>query len=171
MGNWGKRIKLTFDREVHHISSIEATRFRLVNDLGEAMYPFGVMPGEVNTEVLLEFTDFNSIRGPNTLECLGCIAMGSPDLPFGGFSVSIGLCNLWPVPSDFEYINLGLSMVGEYTEAPIPECYESEYIQIDMSMSGQYAEAPEKDKRYTKEYIQTTLSMAGQYCDINGVPL
>jgi len=97
--------------------------------------------------------------------------MGSQDLPFNSFSVSIGLRSLWPVPGDFEYIDIGMSMTGEYATAPIPEGYETDYIQIEMSMSGQYADVPEKDKCYTKEYIQITASMAGQYCDVNGIPL
>lgn len=172
--DYGKRIKLTFDRPVSHVANAELPRWVLKNAYAEIINPIAISYGESQNIVNLDFVDFNNIVEPATLECLGCIAMGSPDLPFDPFSMPVYLKNLYPIPSDNEYLFISdVSISGEIVIAFDGKLYGDEYIEIgSVSISGQNILLVYKNGYVDNGYIQiSSVSISGQYCDINGIPL
>lgn len=171
--DYGKRIKLTFDRAVSHVTIVELPRWALKNAYGNLIYPISIGYGETQSIVYLDFADFNSIVEPVTLECLGCIAMGSPDLPIDAFSVPVHLKNLYQIPSDYEYLTLSsIAVEGTITVGFDGKLYSDEYLQIaSISVTGTNVLLT-FNQRYNSEYLQVaSISVSGQYCDINGIPL
>lgn len=171
--NWGKRIILTFDRPVYHVSSLELPKWALKNAYGNLMYPINIMYGISQNIIYLDFEDFNSIAEPITLECLGCVEMGSPDLPLGEISFPFYPKNLWPIPGDFEYLALSdITVEGEIIVAFDGKVYTDEYLQLaSIAVEGTYQYVEFKE-RHEDEYLQlASITVEGQYCDINGVPL
>jgi len=134
--DWGRKLKLTFNKEVHNLSPIELSEFRLVNAYGESVYPIGINYGDTFSEVVLTFADFNSIVEPAVLECLGCIRMGSKDLPFDIFTFSPWFQNLH-AQGDHENISIMVDMVGTFKESMPGMVFESEFININVSMSAE----------------------------------
>lgn len=169
--NYGKRIKLTFDRAVSHVSNKEITKWALKDMYGDYTYPVNITYGATNSEVYLDFADFNSIAEPCTLECLGCIEMGSNELPFDPSSSPIVLYNLWPVPCDNEYLGISdISFTGTLAVSFNGQLFEDEYLQLTPVFTATNL-IVSFNNRYENEYLAMTVTMSGQYCDINGIPL
>ena len=172
--DWGKRLRLTFDSTVYHISSVELSRWALKNIYEEIIHPLSISYGETQSIVNLDFADFNNIVEPSTLECLGCVAMGSPDLPLDPFSVPIYLKNLYQIPSDYEYLEVStVDVVGIIGIAFDGKAYATEYTQVaSFGVAGTSVLLTFLTAYDPGEYAQiVSFSVAGQYCDINGVPL
>ena len=174
MGDWGKRIKLSYDKPVYYlVSSLAITKFRLADVLGTYIYPTSVTYGETTQELYLEFDDFNAVVGnPITLEYLGGIDLGGIDIPFDAFSLSFWAKNLDP-KGGHEYIDLSdVSISGVIQEAFDGKVYESEYVDLsDISISVNFNEIS-YSQRYLSEYVDlSNVTISGQYCDINGNPL
>ncbi len=173
MGDYGKRIKLTFDRRVSHLSDAELTKFRFVSTYGDFLYPIAISFGETENIINLDFADFNNIVEPASLECIGCIAMGSLDLPFDPFTVHAPLHDLRPT-GEYEYILLSdIAVAGVIQEAFDGKVYASEYVLLSSIDVSADFNSISYSQRYTDTaYVKlNTIAIAGQYCDINGNPL
>ena len=173
--NYGKIVRLIFNGPVQHVSSIEKTRLRLVNAYGELTYPINVTVGRNANEVYLHFTDINNLIFPAYLECLQTIKMGGDYVSFGEFTKEIFLDNLWPIPADFEHIELvNVDVVGEIAPGFDGKLYSGEYVALSepINISGTIYEI-QFYQRYTGAYVSLSepITVVGQYCDINGVPL
>lgn len=173
--NYGKRLKLTFDSTVHHVTSAELSKLALKNTYGEMFYPVAISYGSTQNIVHLDFADFNNIVEPATLECLGCVKMGSPDLPLDPFSMAFYPKNLYQIPSDYEYLALSsIEVEGEIAMWFDGKPYLNEYVGLSetVSVAGTLV-ALTFYQRYTEAYValSETITVAGQYCDINGVPI
>ena len=176
--DYGKILKMQFDGRVHNVSSIEKTRYRIVNAYSEYIYPIDVTYGQNDHEVYLHFTDINNLVFPAYLECLQTIKMGSDYVSFEAFTMEIFLQNLLPVPRDFEYVALNsVDVTGEMIITFDGKVYydETRYVEVSsVSVSGN-SELVRFNEGYYDEtkYISmsATVTVSGQYCDINGVPL
>lgn len=174
--NYGKILRLIFDGPIQHVSSIEKTRLRLVNAYGEYTYPINVTVGRNANEVYLHFNDINNLVFPAYLECLQTIRMGSDYVSFGEFITEIFLNNLWPIPSDFEHLELSsVDVIGEIALVFDGKAYADEYIELSdtIMVVGTLVTLTFKQGYLFDGYValSETITVAGQYCDINGVPL
>lgn len=171
--NYGKRLKLTFDRTVYHVTNAELTKWVLKNVYSEMVYPTGISYGDTQNIVNLDFADFNNIVEPATLECLGCVKMGSPDLPLDPYSMAFYPKNLWPIPSDYEYLALSnIEVEGEIAIGFDGKLYADEYLQLGSITVEAENIIVTFNQRHGAEYLQLgSIAVEGQYCDINGVPL
>lgn len=171
--NYGKRIKLTFDSPVYHVSNAELTRWAIKNAYGEMLYPVAITYGPTQNVVNLDFSNFNNLVEPGTMECFGCVAMGSHDMPLDAFSSPFYPINLWPVPCDFEYLALSsVEVEGELKVAFDGKTYADEYLKLNsITIEGDQV-LLSFSQRYSDEHLQlSSIAIEGQYCDINGVPL
>lgn len=171
--NYGKRLKLTFDSAVYHVTSAELSKWALKNAYGEMIYPAAISYGTTQNVVHLDFADFNNIVEPCTLECLGCVKMGSPDLHLDPFSMAFYTKNLWPIPGGFEYLSLSsIEVEGEIAVGFDGKLYTDEHLQLaSITVEGTNQQLS-FNKHYGAEYLQlASVTVVGQYCDINGVPL
>lgn len=168
--NYGKIVKLTYDGPVHNVSNSEAARFRLINAYNEHMYPVAVSYGQTQNEIYLHFDNFNNIVKPTQLECLGCLEMGSPDLPFDAFALPVELENLFPVPWLRDYLSAEIDVAGVIQLGFDGKMYGNEYVSAALTMNGNVL-AMQYLGAYGKEYLSATLNMSGVYCDANGVPI
>lgn len=172
--NYGKILRLIFDSPVHHVSSIEKTRLRLVNAYGEYTYPINVTVGRNANEVYLHFADINNLVFPAYLECLGTIQMGSDYITFEAFVCEVFLQDLWPVPCDFEHLELNsVDVMGDIIVAFDGKAYSNEYVTLSGTVMDGMLIFLTSGNGYLFEYvtISKTITAVGQYCDINGVPL
>jgi len=168
--NYGKVIRLAYDGKVYNVSGSEKSNFVLVNGYNEKLQPTDIRYGDTDSEFDIVFPDFNNFVGMGMLHCYGCDAMGSPDIPFDAFSISIGLKNLAPLVSVSENIETVLSSTGEVDLSFDGKSYTDENLTISITAYGLIEESTFR-KRYESENVIITVAMSGQYCDSNGVPI
>lgn len=172
--NYGKLIRLAYDGEVYHVSPIEKTKFRLVNGYGEYLYPQNVTYGENKNEVYLWFENFNNIVYPVSLECIGTIAMGSPDLSFDPFVVEIWPRNLRPIPGSNEHLSISsVDAFGEIGAVFDGKMYSNEFLSIaSVSSIGTVNVLVFKSGYLQDGYLSLAATVvSGTVCDVNGVPI
>lgn len=171
--NYGKIIRLRFDGKVFNVSSLEKTRYRLINFYGEITYPTNVTYGADDHEIYLHFDDINNLVFPAQFECLRTIKMGSELVSFGAFIKDVALENLHP-RGDFEYVELASVLItGENIEAFDGKAYTSEYGTLTgVTVTGGMVELTFKSGYLNGEYETLTgVTVTGTYCDVNGVPI
>lgn len=172
VGNWGKQIKITFNNRVYHVAAIETSRWNLKNVYGDLLYPQEIS-SDGNNIVYLTFTNFNNIVEPATLECLGCVEMGSPDLPLAPSSTTVLLKNLYPVPSDNEYVTLSnIEIEGVFTDYVAPELYNDEYLELsNISIEGDFIHLTFKEIDNNEYLSLDSITVEGQFYHVNDVPV
>lgn len=173
--DYGKRLRLTYSDTVYHITDVEKSRFRIENAYGEYIYPIGVVHGHAINEVDLIFENINNLVFPASLECLGCIAMGSDLIPFAAFMQNLSLNGLFPIPGEIGYMQLeSMTLTGELIAFTFVERYQdSAYMQLDsMTLTGDIIALIFAEMYQDVAYMQLdSMALTGEYCDIDGVPL
>ncbi|QRN86040.1 hypothetical protein JR334_02055 [Clostridia bacterium] len=173
--DYGKRLRLIYSGKVYHVSDIEKTQLRIKNAYNEYTYPIMVTQGPNENQVDILFEDINNLVLPALLECLGCIAMGSEQIPFSAFEKELQLQGLYPVPGDYAYLDLvTTNLSGEISELFDGNLYTGdEYMQLaSVDVAGEIKEIVFSEAYQETAYMQVaSVSLSGQYCDINGVPL
>ena len=170
----GEIVRMKYDDRVEHVSSIERTRYQIIDHYNTSYVPVDVTYGENDSEVYLHFNNINNIVFPAYIECFETLAMGSDYVHFSAFNCEVFLDNLKPVPSGSEYLEItSVVATGEYKEAFNGKMYFSEYIGItNVAAVGTTIEL-RFDKRYflSDHLTITGVSATGVYCDVNGNPL
>lgn len=179
MGDWGKRIKITFQSagggdEVYSIVSSELiTKFRLKEvNYNTYIYPTSVTAGENANEIYLNFSDINQAQPPNVIEYLGGGSIRGQDLTIDPFSMPITLLNLGRQGTR-EYLKIDtLEMNGTVVLLSFETGYHKEYLKIDtLEMNGTIALC-DFDVGYNTEALElSSATMNGTYCDADGVPI
>ena len=173
--NYGKIIRILFDNPVHYISTIEKTRFRLLNIYDEERYPTNITAGSTPNEIYLHFDDINTF-GANRLQCFETINMGSRDIRIGKFVENVWLEGL--MPCDNSYVSLtSISSHGDVVEIFDGKGYFEDHALVllnSVTLYGDIVEVVFKQGEFLEadKYINiSTVTAFGTYCDINGVPV
>lgn len=180
MGDFGKRIRLVFvsdggGSELFDIVSADLiTRFRLKEDnYGTYIYPTSVTQGANNSELYINFADFNNAQYPMTLEYLGGGALRGKDLTVDAFSI-VPSVSWWNLNRKGNYESLEITSVeitGEIAIGFNGKLYLDEYLTLTVEVNGTVADAT-YEYGYLKEYLEiTTVGVNGIYADANGTPI
>ena len=171
--DWGKRIRIAFDRKVYNVTSALKDYFRLIETTyGTYIYPTNVTYGSNDHEIYLEFADFYRAVQPFALEYLGGTTFGGKDFEMDAFTITPTITNVNPSDAD-EYLSVSdISIEGAIVVSFDGILHENEYLQVGSIIVSGTNVLLTFYKRYTTEYLQVaSISVAGQYCDINGTPL
>lgn len=179
MGDWGKRIKIIFGDDgggsaLYNINSGElAPLFRIVEMYGAIFYATSVSIGENPNELLVNFSDFNDVIHPFQLEYLGGGLLRGQDLKISPFVLTPYVQKL-NRKGDYEYINVGISILGENAEGFDGKLYFSESTAelVSFVTNGTNAYATRINLYHSTNCAElTTIAINGTYADAGGTPI
>lgn len=171
--DWGKRIKLVFDKKVWYVTPKTKDAFRLVETTYNTyIYPSSITYGANEHEIYLNFDDINQAVEPLNLEYLGGTDIGSIDLPMEAFIISASTKNL-NSHGDYEYLEISnINIIGEITIAFDGKAYADEYLQLgSVGVVGENI-GMVFSKVYVSECLQVnSITVEGQYIHIDDIEI
>lgn len=179
MGNWGKRIKITFaddggGSEVFSVVSAELiTKFRLKEEgYGTYIYPLSVSIGEYPNEIYLNFSDINNAQPPYKLEYLGGASLRGKDIPVESFELIPELRNL-KRRGDFAYLSMSVDVQGEIEKAIFfdGKMYFDESLEMSACVAGLYKTNGFAEGYASGRLAVSNIGVTGTYADAAGVPV
>ena len=176
MGDWGKRIKLVFDKDIYIADSAELiTKLRLKEDnYGTYIYPSSVTIGDVPNALHINFEDFNQAQIPVTLEYLGGSSLRGKDSQVDTFSLAADIS--WQNLNrngDCEYVEItSINISGEVTIAFDGKLYHNEYLNLSaIAVSGVCVQLIHNNINANEYLNLSAIAVSGVRADINGVPV